>query len=76
MQQYRKKTYLLVLVDLKRIIKKEKQDRCHTILDQLRNNLSEKSKRLLDVSMEKGVLNLRAALPITDFGFELSKQQL
>ena len=30
----------------KQVIKKETQDRCHTSLDQLRNSLSEKSKRL------------------------------
>ena len=58
----------------KQVIKEEKQDRCHISLVQLRNNLSEKSKRLLDVSMEKGVSNWLTALPITDFGFELSKQ--
>ena len=58
----------------KQVIKKEKKDRCHTSLDQLRNNLSEKFKRLLDVSIEKGVSNWLTVLPISDFGFELSKQ--
>ena len=58
----------------KLVIKKEKQDRCHTSLDQLRKILSEKSNRLLDVSIEKGVSNWLTALPISDFGFELSKQ--
>ena len=58
----------------KQVIKKEKQDRCHTSLDQLRNNLSEKSKRSLDVSIQKGVSDWLTALPISDFGFELSKQ--
>ena len=58
----------------KQVIKKEKQDRCHSNLDQLRNNLSEKSKRLFDVSIEKGVSNWLTALPTSDFGFELSKQ--
>ena len=59
---------------IKLVIKKETQDRCHTSLDQLRNNLSEKSKVLLDVSIEKGVSNRLRALSIRDFGFELSKQ--
>ena len=31
----------------KQVIKKEKRDRCHSTLDQLRNNLSEKSKDYL-----------------------------
>ena len=52
----------------------DKQDRCHTSLDQLRNYLSEKSKRLHAVNLEKGVSNWLTALPISDFGFELSKQ--
>ena len=40
---------------IKQVIKKEKKDRCHTSLDQLRNNLLQKCKRLLDVSIENGV---------------------
>ena len=60
----------------KQFIKKEKQDRCQTSLDHLRNNLSEKSKRLRDVSIEKGASNWLTAPPISDFGFELSKQNL
>ena len=51
----------------KQVIKKEKRDRCHSTLDQLRNNLSEKSKRLLDVSIEKGVSNWLTVLTISDF---------
>ena len=30
---------------------------------------------LLDVSIDRGVSNWLTALPINDFGFELSKQQ-
>ena len=41
-----------------------------------RNYLSEESRRLLDVSIEKGVLNWLTPLPINDFGFELLKQHL
>ena len=39
----------------KQVIKKEKEDQCHTSLDQLRDNLSEKSKRLLSIG--KGLSN-------------------
>lgn len=41
----------------KQVVKKEKENRCHTSLDQLRNNLSEKSKTLLEISIEKNVSN-------------------
>ena len=56
-------------------MKKEKEDRYRANLDQLKNNLSEKSKRLREINMEKGVSNPLTALPISDFGFELSKQR-
>ena len=61
----------------KQVIKKEKEDLCHTNLDQLRNNLSKKSKRLLEISIEKGVSNWLTTLNhllINDFGFELLQQ--
>ena len=56
-----------------KVIIKEKEDWGYTNLDQLRNNPG-KSKRLLEISMEKGLSNSLAALPMYDFGFELSKQ--
>ena len=59
---------------VKQVIKKEKEDQCHTSLDQLRNNLSEKSKRLLEINIEKGVSNWLTAPLIRDFGFKLSEQ--
>ena len=59
-------------IKITKLVKKKKSK--ITSLDQLRNNLSEKSKRLLDVSIEKGVSNWLTALPISDFGFELSIQ--
>ena len=49
------------------IKKKQKQNQCHSTLAQLRNNLSETSKRLLDVSIEKGLSNWLTALLISDF---------
>ena len=57
----------------KQVINKEQQD-CHTSSDQLRNNLSEKSRRLHVVSLEKGVSNWLTALLVSDFCFELLKQ--
>ena len=47
----------------KEVLIKENEDRCHTSLVQL-NNLSEKSKRLLDVSMDK-MIKLREIPKIT-----------
>ena len=43
------------------------------LCSKLRNNLSEKSKRLLDVNIEKGVSYWLTTLPISDFGFGISK---
>lgn len=40
-------------------------------MEHLKNNISEKSKRLLQLSAEKGVSNCLTKLPITEYGFEL-----
>ena len=40
----------------------------------IKKNLSQKSKRSLDLSIEKGISNCLTALPISDFGFQLLKQ--
>ena len=40
-------------------------------MEHLKNNISEKSKRLLQLSTEKGVSNCLTKLPITEYGFEL-----
>ena len=40
----------------------------------IKKNLSQKSKRSLDLSIEKGVSNCLTALLISDFGFQLLKQ--
>ena len=58
----------------KKGITAENEYQYHTNPDQLRNNLSEKSKKLFDISIEKGFSNLVAGLSIYDFGFELPKQ--
>lgn len=43
-------------------------------MENLKNNISKKSKRLLHLSTEKGVSNCLTKLPITEYGFELWKQ--
>ena len=40
-------------------------------LRSIKNNLSKKSKKLLEISIEEAVSNWHRALPISDFGFEL-----
>ena len=52
-------------------MEKEIEDLFKTNLNQLKNKLSEKSKRLLKISMAKGASNRVTPLPITDFGFKL-----
>ena len=37
--------------------------------------MKEKEKRLVKISTEKGISNWVAMLPVTEHGFELSKQQ-
>ena len=44
-------------------------------MEHLKETMSEKSKRLLQLSTEKGVSNWLTRLPIAGYGFELSKQQ-
>ena len=44
-------------------------------MEHLKDNMSEKSKRLLQLSAEKGVSNWLTMLPIAEYGFGLSKQQ-
>ena len=42
------------------------------IMEHLKENMSEKSKRLLQLSTEQGVSNSLTMLPIAEHGFELS----
>ena len=60
---------------IKSTIKQEREDRCKNFLQELRNNMTEKQKRLNDVSQEKDVLNWLTALPLLEHGFDLNKQQ-
>ena len=56
-------------------INKEKENAYKYIMEHLKETMSEKSKRLLQLSTEKGVSNWLTRLPIAGYGFELSKQQ-
>ena len=42
-------------------------------MEHLKENKSDISKRLLQLSTEKGVSNWLTMLPISEYGFELSK---
>ena len=44
-------------------------------MEHLKENMSEKSKRLLQLSTDKGVSNWLTMSPIAKYGFEFSKQQ-
>ena len=44
-------------------------------MEHLKENMSKKSKELLQLSTEKGVFNWLTILPIAEYGFELSEQQ-
>ena len=54
---------------------KNKKENTYKHIEHLKDNMSEKSKRLLQLSIEKGVSNWFTVLPIAEHGFELSKQQ-
>ena len=43
-------------------------------MEDLQDNMSEKSKRLLQLNTEKGVSNWLTMLPIAEYCFKLSKQ--
>ena len=65
----------LAIKKIKLEIKNEKENTYKHIMEHLKDNMSEKSKRLLQLSTEKGVSNWLTMLPIAEYGFELSKQQ-
>ena len=44
-------------------------------MEHLKGNKSDISKRLLQLSTEKGVSNWLTMLPISEYGFKLSKQK-
>ena len=65
---------------LKQDIKQIKENTYRSCLQELISQMNEKKKktkkkRLVKISTEKGVSNWLTMLPITEHGFELSKQQ-
>ena len=60
---------------IKATIKHEREDRYKNLSDENQLNMSEKLKRLNDISKEKGVSNWLTAYPILEHGFDLNKQQ-
>ena len=54
--------------NIKLEIKNEKENRYKNVMEHLKDN---KSKRLLQLSNEKGVSNWLTMLPIAEYGFEL-----
>ena len=64
----------LAIKKIKLEIKNEKENTYKHIVEHLKDNMSEKSKRLLQLSTEKAVSNWLTMLPIAENGFELSKQ--
>ena len=76
-----KKVYSMIdimednLKKLKTKIKKSKEENCKTVIERLTTEMNDNGKRLLDISTLTGVSNWLTVLPITEFEFELSKQQ-
>ena len=64
----------LAIKKIKSVIKKEKEIAYKCIMVHLKENISEKSKQLLQLSTEKGVSNWLTMLPFAGYGYELSKQ--
>ena len=64
----------LAIKKIKSVIKKEKEIAYKYIMVHLKENISEKSKQLLQLSTEKGVSNWLTMLPFAGYGYELSKQ--
>ena len=56
-------------------IKRIKENNYKSCLQELIVQIDKKQRRLVTISTEKGVSNCLTMLPITEYGFELSKQQ-
>ena len=63
------------IYSVKSDIKINKREQYKAILTELRIQLNENQKRLNDITQEKGVSNRLRAYPISDQGYDLSKQQ-
>ena len=62
------------LKKLKTGTKKSKEENYKNVIKRLTTEMNGKEKRLVDISTQTGVSNRLIVLPITEFGFELSKQ--
>ena len=65
----------LAIKKIKLEIKKEKENAYKYIMEHLKENIPEKSKWLLQLITEECVSSWLTMLPITEYGFKLSKQQ-
>ena len=63
------------LKNLKTEIKKSIGKNYRDVIERSTTEMNDKEKRLVDISILTGVSNWLTVLPITEFGFELSKQQ-
>ena len=61
----------LAIKIIKLEIKNEKENTYRYIMEHFKDNMSEKSNRLLQLSTEKGISNWLTMLPIAEYGFEL-----
>ena len=53
-----------------------KEENCKNVIERLTTKMNDKEKSPVDISTQTGVSNWLTVLPITKFGFELSKQEL
>ena len=63
------------LKKLKTETKKSIEEKYKNVIKRLITEINDKEKRLADISTLTGVSNWLTVLPVTEFGFELSKQQ-
>ena len=57
-------------------MKKSVEEKYKSVIERLTTEMNNKRKCLEDISTLSGVSNLLTVLSITEFGFELSKQEL
>ena len=60
---------------LKTEIKKSKEENYKNVIERITTKMNDKEICLVDISTQTGFPNWLTVLPITDFGFELSKQK-
>ena len=64
----------LAIKKIKLEIKNEKENTYKNIMEHLKDNISKKSKRLLQLSTEKGVSNWLTMFSIAEYGFKSTKK--